>query len=287
MAEFKRLTTGEVASKRFTPVRMREGYSMDEVDEFLEAVENTIESYDDTLYNLNQELTAVKNAPPPVAVDTGELSRVQSELVNAKVSLSESQQQLSALQETLQLMGTQLIEARAEAEKNAALAAAASADAASAVANAAEAAAATPAIHTGPMDIIGATTTITRMLESAAKSHDDLIAQGESEALRIRDTAQEEADQILQEAEALAKKKLVEAESSSNASFAGLEGRKRDLEDAVEKLRVIERSSREALVKQYSTSLEEINAIPLIVDAAPQAELATGKHTFAESPSFS
>jgi len=281
MAEFKRLTTGEVASKRFTPVRMREGYSMDEVDEFLESVEKTIESYDDTVADLQQDLTTARNAPPPVAVDTGELDRAKAETAAAKKELVESQQQLSALQETLQLMGNQLIEARAEAEKNAALASTASAQAA------ANAAAVPEMIPSGPMDIVGATTTITRMLESAAKSHDDLVAQGEAEALRIRDSAQEEADILLQEAEAQVKRKLLDAESSSNASFAGLEGRKRDLEDAVERLRVIEHTSREALVKQYSSSLEEIKAIPLIVDAAPAAVPAAGAHTFDSTPSFS
>lgn len=246
MPDFKKLTTGEVASKRFTPVRMREGYSTDEVDEFLEAVEQTIEAYDEDIEKLKAAYNELKAKPATPAQDTGALAAIQADLNRTRKALKEAEQARDALMQQLQTMGNQLIEARQAAED--------------AKANAA----ASNTIDPSTLDMAGATGIIARMLENAAKNHDDLIAQGESEAMRLRDEAAEEAERIIREAEASVAAKLAEAEAVKSDAFTNLERRQKELERSVYNLETIEKSAREELMKTYRDALSELeNSKPI------------------------
>jgi DivIVA domain-containing protein len=74
------LTPEDVRSKRFTPVRLREGYDMGEVDQFLDEVEAELERLTQENNDLRAKLEAAQNgsavaapaAPQPAAEPTPE-----------------------------------------------------------------------------------------------------------------------------------------------------------------------------------------------------------------------
>lgn len=59
------LTPEDVRNKRFTPVRLREGYDMGEVDQFLDEVEAELERLTKDNDDLRAKLTAAQSSPPP------------------------------------------------------------------------------------------------------------------------------------------------------------------------------------------------------------------------------
>ena len=63
------LTPEDVSKKRFTPVRLREGYDMGEVDQFLDEVEAELERLLKENNDLRSKLSAAQDgAPVPVAL---------------------------------------------------------------------------------------------------------------------------------------------------------------------------------------------------------------------------
>lgn len=257
MADFKKLTATEVSSKRFTPVRMREGYSMDEVDEFLEAVEGTINSFNSDAANLQLENEALKTAPKPPVPSDESIARIKS----LEAELSTAQQEKTALQESVRILTEQLTTAQREAQE--ARASAASAEAAASAASAAS----SPAT----MDIAGASSTVARMLETAARAHDELVSEGQVESDRLKREAQIASQALIATTNAEVQKRIQEAEIAKNEAYAALAGQKKDLEDAVAILREVEANSRRELVAHYSSTLETLKTIPLITETEPPA----------------
>lgn len=75
MGEVMPLTPEDVSNKRFTPVRLREGYDMGEVDQFLDEVEAELERLNKENDDLRQKLAAAQRgggeapAPAPQVVE--------------------------------------------------------------------------------------------------------------------------------------------------------------------------------------------------------------------------
>src|SRR3954468_17998811 len=65
--ELMPLTPEDVHKKTFTPVRLREGYDMGEVDQFLDEVEVELTRLHAENDDLRSKLAAAQAAPPPVA----------------------------------------------------------------------------------------------------------------------------------------------------------------------------------------------------------------------------
>ncbi|WP_209713262.1 DivIVA domain-containing protein [Marmoricola sp. OAE513] len=61
------LTPEDVSNKRFTPVRLREGYDMGEVDQFLDEVEAELERLNKENDDLRAKLSAAQSGAAPVA----------------------------------------------------------------------------------------------------------------------------------------------------------------------------------------------------------------------------
>lgn len=288
---FKKLTAKEVASKRFTPVRMREGYSMDEVDVFLEAVETTITTFDSEVIALQKENEDLRNKPAEVTgvspaelaevkkrldKTLGELSDAQGKIAEAHVAKQNAEKRASDHEAEIARLTKEL-----EAAKNAAL-----------NAKPAPAAPAEPAIFDPKtMDLTGASATVARMLETAAKNHDDLITEGQTEAERLKKEAESQATELLKNAESEANSKLNEAEEIKRQAYAEVEDQKRGLEQAVQHLQAVEAKAREDLIRLYTSSLEEVQARPSVIDSPadtgsiPQQNPA-GRRGNGDSPSF-
>src|SRR6187549_3314532 len=60
MGEVMPLTPEDVSNKRFTPVRLREGYDMGEVDQFLDEVESELDRLNKENDDLRTKLTAAQ-----------------------------------------------------------------------------------------------------------------------------------------------------------------------------------------------------------------------------------
>lgn len=310
--DFKKLTAQEVASKRFTPVRMREGYSIDEVDEFLESVENTINAYNDEHSALKQTNEELRNKPIPQA-NPAELADLKARMESTLRELAEAQASGQVLQSTVEQMGTQLIEARGAVD--AANAGRASAEAGKAAAEQAAVTARELAQQAAqgntarPMDVSTASASVAKMLETAAKNYEDLVAEGEAESKRVRDNAEAKAAEVLGQAEREAAVKIAEvnrrveelqaqAANAKDTMIAQIENEKAGLLESVTNLRAVETRAREQLIRVYSTSLNEIQAAPLATEsgagqpqvstarrAAPPIE-AHGNGSFGDMPSF-
>lgn len=75
MGEVMPLTPEDVSNKRFTPVRLREGYDMGEVDQFLDEVEAELERLNKENDDLRQKLSVAQrgggevSAPAPQVVE--------------------------------------------------------------------------------------------------------------------------------------------------------------------------------------------------------------------------
>ena len=74
--EVRRLTPEDVSNKRFTPVRLREGYDMGEVDQFLDQVEAELELLHSENEDLRAKLEAAQSGraeavPAPAAPSSG------------------------------------------------------------------------------------------------------------------------------------------------------------------------------------------------------------------------
>jgi len=63
MGEVMPLTPEDVSNKRFTPVRLREGYDMGEVDQFLDEVEAELARLTKENDDLRSKLSAAQGAP--------------------------------------------------------------------------------------------------------------------------------------------------------------------------------------------------------------------------------
>lgn len=295
----KKLTAQEVANKRFTPVRMREGYSIDEVDEFLEAVESTINAYNDEETILEKSIDELKNKPAPVASNPKELADVKERLESTLRELAEAQAAGSPLESTVQELNEELAKAKAATEtaNQGRLAAEAARDAA------VELAAQSQADSNKPMDIASASGAVARMLETAAKNYEELVAAGEAEANKAREDASSAAATILSQAEAAAATKLAEITEQANAAleeankakreaFESIEAQKRGLEEAVESLKAIETHAREELIRVYSTRLQEVQDTPLVTGGVPTTTGSRrqvenhGTAAFVDVPSF-
>src|SRR5919112_6498474 len=68
LGEVMPLTPEDVSNKRFTPVRLREGYDMGEVDQFLDEVEAELARLTKENEDLRSKLSAAQSgAPAPAA----------------------------------------------------------------------------------------------------------------------------------------------------------------------------------------------------------------------------
>jgi len=162
--DFKKLTAQEVANKRFTPVRMREGYSIDEVDKFLEKMEDTIEGYDNELLELQRQITALEELPK-LDGDSPELEELKRSHAAKLRELEEAVQNNVRLQNTIDGLGLELVKANSDldAARQGRAAAEALATAANDSLNRVQAAA------SKPMDVTAASGAAARILENAAK----------------------------------------------------------------------------------------------------------------------
>ncbi len=222
------LTPEDVSNKRFTPVRLREGYDMGEVDQFLDEVEAELQRLLAENDDLRTKLTAAGGTPPPPAETQKPTETPATETAPETVTETSA-------------------ESAPEATPESAVAAA-------------------PREEIKVTTAAEASSAATRLLELATRNADEVVAEAREDAERIVSEARAEAERLQTETKTLADKleedarnraQNLDAETSSRREelLGEMEKEKARLDSEIESLRAFEREYRSRLRTYFSEQL--------------------------------
>jgi DivIVA domain-containing protein len=245
------LTPEDVRSKRFTPVRLREGYDMGEVDQFLDEVEAELERLYKENNDLRAKLETAQSGGPQTATKPVETP--------APAPAPAPPPPPPAPEPTVHHPGPPAPQP--------------------ATAQAQAAAVEAGVTHT-PGTVAEASSAAARLLEIATRNADELVNDAKDQADRIIGEARTKAERV--EAESRAKADRVEADARTRAEkldhetaerrnqlFGSLERERDKLAKEVEELRAFERQYRSRLRAYFEGQLavldgkEDINSAQL------------------------
>ncbi|MGI8524357.1 MAG: DivIVA domain-containing protein [Nocardioides sp.] len=226
------LTPEDVSNKRFTPVRLREGYDMGEVDQFLDEVEAELERLHKENDDLRAKLSSAQSGAAPVAAESEAEPVAGSEAEAAGEPEAEPEVAPLAATDQGTLAGVETI--RVETITDASNAAA-------------------------------------RLLEMATRNADQLVDEAKAEADKIlgeaRTTAErsdseskDNADRL--EADARGRAQMLDTETADKRTqmFGELETERDRLAAEVDNLRSFEREYRSRLKTYFSQQLEALSS---------------------------
>jgi len=231
MGEVMPLTPEDVSNKRFTPVRLREGYDMGEVDQFLDEVETELarltKENDDLRSTLSTAQAGGPVAPPPAQVveektpepepETEPETEPEPELEPAPVATA-----APAPSETLRV--TTVPEASNAAARLLEL----------------------------------ATRNADQLVDEAKNEADKIVGEARTKAERLESESKSKADKL--EADARTRSQMLDSETSERRKqmFGALEQEREKLNGEVENLRSFEREYRSRLKSYFSQQLEAL-----------------------------
>ena len=224
------LTPEDVSNKRFTPVRLREGYDMGEVDQFLDEVEAELARLTAENDELRAKLAAAQSGSP---------------------SFEPAPTQLTAVQEA------PAPEAPAPVPRSPSAPAAAPVEVPAGVE--------TIRVETVPE----ASNAAARLLEIATRNADELVEDAKNEADRIVGEARTKAERLeneskgkadRMESDARARSEMLDSETAERRTqlFSDLEKERDKLSVEVENLRSFEREYRSRLKSYFTQQLESL-----------------------------
>ena len=221
------LTPEDVSNKRFTPVRLREGYDMGEVDQFLDEVETELERLHKENDDLRSKLTAAQRGgtatdsfTPPVAVRAPEPVK-EPEPVAAPVA--------------------PIVAAPAAVPQEIKV---------TTVAEASSAAAKLLEIATRNAD---------ELVEGAKDEADRIVGAARTKAERLEAETKVKSDRLESDARSRAQMLDSETEAKRRELFGDLEKDKVKLDGEIENLRAFEREYRSRLKSYFSQQLNALD----------------------------
>jgi len=230
------LTPEDVRNKRFTPVRLREGYDMGEVDQFLDEVEAELERLTVENEELRAKVAAVSAGEPTgliPAVESAPAPAVQEPTtppVAEPEPEPEPEPQLSAAQpETLQ--------ATPAAQPS-------MGDASSAAARLLE-------IASNNAD---------QLMDAAKEEADRIVGEARAKAERVTNEARGKADRLETDARIRAQKLDDETNERRQQAVATIERERYEIQREVEHLRTYEREYRARLKNYFQSQLDQLAA---------------------------
>jgi len=229
------LTPEDVSNKRFTPVRLREGYDMGEVDQFLDLVEAEMARLIKESDELRDKLAAALGGQEAAVLD--EPAGESAEEPAAKVSEPPAQPPADAAEEP---------------------------------GEAGSVAAAAPRETIKVVTVAEASSAAVRLLELATRNADEVVAEAKEEAEQIVGAARTEAerlesetrsrtDTLEQEARTRAQNLDSETDAKRNELLGGMEEEKARLDGEVETLRAFEREYRSRLKSYFNEQLQALD----------------------------
>jgi DivIVA domain-containing protein len=257
------LTPEDVSNKRFTPVRLREGYDMGEVDQFLDEVEAELAR----LTRENDDLRTKLSAAQTGAVDSGQSAP-------------------PAPMSTPEPVAPEPVAATPEPEPEP------EPEPAPTMQTPAPATGAVPSgIQTIRVETVGdASNAAARLLELASRNADQLVEDAKSEADKIVSEARTKAERLegesksnadKLEADARGRAQSLDSETAERRTqlFGDLERERDTLSHEVDNLRAFEREYRSRLKTYFSQQLE---ALETSTSADPSSGQEAGAGGFAQ-----
>jgi DivIVA domain-containing protein len=225
------LTPEDVSNKRFTPVRLREGYDMGEVDQFLDEVEAELARLTTENDELRAKLAAAQSGAPsfePAPTQLTAVPEAPAPVVPEKPAPVVEVPAAAATVETAAPVETIRVETVPEASNAAA-----------------------------------------RLLEIATRNADELVEEAKNEADRIVGEARTKAERLeneskgkadRMESDARSRSEMLDSETAERRTqlFADLEKERDKLSVEVENLRSFEREYRSRLKSYFTQQLEAL-----------------------------
>jgi DivIVA domain-containing protein len=235
MGEVMPLTPEDVSNKRFTPVRLREGYDMGEVDQFLDEVEAELARLTKENDDLRSKLSAAQSGAPAATT---------APVPAQKAPEPERAPEPEPEPEPVKQAPEPVVAAAAAGPE-------------------------TIRVETVPQ----ASNAAARLLEIATRNADELVDEAKNEADKIVGEARTKAERL--ESEAKTKSDRLEADARSRSQmldsetaerrqqmFGDLERERDKLNADVENLRSFEREYRSRLKSYFTQQLEALDAGP-------------------------
>jgi DivIVA domain-containing protein len=223
MGEVMPLTPEDVSNKRFTPVRLREGYDMGEVDQFLDEVEAELARLTKENDDLRSKLSAAQGAP--VAQKAPEPPKVEEKAPEPTPAPTPAPAPVVAASpvETIRV---------------------------ETVPEASNAAARLLEIATRNAD---------ELVEDAKNQADKIVGEARTKAERLEAESKAKADRL--EADARTRSQMLDSETAERRQqmFGDLEKERDKLNHEVENLRSFEREYRSRLKSYFTQQLEALN----------------------------
>ena len=214
------LTPEDVSNKRFTAVRLREGYDMGEVDAFLDEVEAELIRLDRENSELRTKLEAAQGGQAGATTTVGtDGAAPAAPAAAAPAAAQDAVPGEEATVTSLDKPGVETIRVSTTAEASAAA---------------------------------------TRLLELATRSADELLAEARSQADGIVTTARTDAERLEQEARGRVEQLDVETTQRREQLFSALERDRSTLAGEVESLRAFEREYRAELKDYFAKQLDAL-----------------------------
>ena len=218
------LTPEDVSNKRFTPVRLREGYDMGEVDQFLDEVEAELARLTKENDDLRAQLSQVQSGGPATQAFTPPAPTPEPEPVKAPepVRAPEPVAAAAAPAETIRV---------------------------ETVADASNAAARLLEIATRNAD---------ELVEDAKDQADKIIGEARTKAERLESESKTKSDRM--EADARTRAQMLDSETAERRQqmFGDLERERDKLAGEVDRLRSFEREYRSRLRSYFTQQLEAL-----------------------------
>ncbi len=232
------LTPQDVSNKRFTPVRLREGYDMGEVDQFLDEVEAELERLLAENEDLRSKLTAHGVEAPTAAPGATEQTGDDQPTAEPPEEGARTEEE----------------PARGRPEPG----------------QAEQTPAAAPRQEIKVVTAAEASSAATRLLELATRNADEVVAEAREEAEQILGSARSQAeqlesetqsrtDQLEQEARTRAQNLDTETEEKRRELLGEMEQERTRLGGEIENLRAFEREYRSRLKSYFSQQLQALD----------------------------
>ena len=252
------LTPEIVRNKRFTPVRLREGYDMGEVDQFLDEVEAELERLTVENEDLRKKLDAVSSGQPtsafaavPAPATTGLSPAVTEKAAEAvKEELVKDEEPVAA---PVEAVPAPVAEVRRSPNM---------ADASGAAARLLEI----------------ASNNAEQLMEQAKDEADRIVGEARTKAERLTNESRGKADRMETDARIRAQKLDDETNERRQQAMANIERERFELQRDVEHLRAYEREYRARLKNYFQSQLDGLAAndnagsspVETPVDVAPR-----------------
>jgi DivIVA domain-containing protein len=220
------LTPEDVSNKRFTPVRLREGYDMGEVDQFLDEVEAELERLLKENDDLRSKLSAAQDGAPVPATPPVE-KPAEPEKAEEKA-------------------GEKVEEQPAEPEKPAAREEIK-------VTTAAEASSAATRL----LEL--ATRNADEVVAEAQQDAERIVSEARAQAEQLESETKSRTDQLEQEARTRAQNLDTETENRRRELLGEMEREKGRLDSEIENLRAFEREYRSRLKSYFTEQLQALD----------------------------